>query len=198
MEAELEFEMPAWNKRYTMLLHWTEEIRKSGFKPDIIMGVMRCGWIPARILSDLLKTPDVATVRVEFYFGVAETMNEPALTQGVSAGVCGKKAFVIDDVANTGKSLQLAKDHLLQQGVAKIRIVTLYCKPFSVVKPDYCEEETRPWVVFQFEMKETARKTAEKQDKSAINLEVAKLVKAGVLKQLVEDFLKEVLEERNC
>ncbi len=199
MGTEVEFEVPTWNKIYAMLLSQAEKIRKSGFKPNIIVGITRGGWIPARILSDLLEIPDLATVRVEFYLGVAETLNEPALTQGVSAGVSGKKALVVDDVADTGKSLQLAKEHLLRQGAAEVRIATLYYKPFSVIKPDYYEMETRRWVVFPWDMKETARKIVEKhQDKSAINLETAKLVKAGLPKQLVETFLKEVLEERDC
>jgi hypoxanthine phosphoribosyltransferase len=199
VETEVEFEVQTWNNIYAMLLSQAEKIRKSGFKPNIIVGITRGGWIPARILSDLLEIPDLATVRVEFYLGVAETLNEPALTQGVSAGVSGKKALVVDDVADTGKSLQLAKEHLLRQGAAEVRIATLYYKPFSVIKPDYYEMETRRWVVFPWDMKETARKIVEKhQDKRAINLETAKLVKAGLPKQLVETFLKEVLEERDC
>lgn len=199
MGTEVEFEVPTWNKIYAMLLSQAEKIRKSGFKPNIIVGITRGGWIPARILSDLLEIPDLATVRVEFYLGVAETLNEPALTQGVSAGVSGKKALVVDDVADTGKSLQLAKEHLLRQGAAEVRIATLYYKPFSATEPDYYEKETRRWVVFPWDTKETARKIVEKhQDKSTINLETAKLVKAGLPKQLIETFLKEVLEERDC
>jgi hypoxanthine phosphoribosyltransferase len=182
-----------------MLLRQAGKIRKSGFKPDIIVGVMRGGWIPARILSDLLEIPDLATVRVEFYLGVAETLKEPALTQDVSAEVSGKKALVVDDVADTGKSLQLVKEHLLRRGAAEVRIATLYYKPFSAAKPDYYEKETRRWVVFPWELKETARKIVEKhQNKSAINLETAKLVKAGLPKQLVDAFLKEAFEERHC
>jgi len=197
--TEVEFEVPTWNKIYAMLLSQAEKIRKSGFKPNIIVGITRGGWIPARVLSDLLEIPDFATVRVEFYLGVAETRNEPALTQGVSAGVSGKKALVVDDVADTGKSLQLAKEHLLRQGATEVRIATLYYKPFSVAKPDYFEKETRRWVVFPWEMKETVRKIVEKhRDKSAIALKTAKLVKAGLPKQLAEAFLKEVLEERDC
>ena len=199
MGTEVEFEVPTWNKIYAMLLSQAEKIRKSGFKPNIIVGITRGGWIPARILPALLEIPDLATVRVEFYLGVAETLTEPALTQGVSAGVSGKKALVVDDVSDTGKSLQLAKEHLLRQGAAEVRIATLYYKPFSVAKPDYYEKETRRWVVFPWEMKETVRKIVEKhRDKSAITLKTAKLVKAGLPKQLVETFLKEVLEERDC
>jgi len=199
VETEAEFEVATWNQICAMLLSQAEKIRQSGFKPDVIVGITRGGWIPARVLSDLLEIPDLAVVRVEFYLGVAETRKEPVLTQRVSAGVEGKKALLVDDVADTGKSLQLAKEHILQQGATEVRIATVYRKPFSIIKPDYYEKETRRWVVFPWETKETIRKIVEKhRDKTAVNLETAKLVKAGLPKQLVEEFLKEMLEERNC
>jgi len=199
VETKAEFEVPTWNQIYSMLLSQAEKIRRSGFKPDVIIGVTRGGWIPARVLSDLLGIPDLATVRVEFYLGVAETRNKPVLTQGVSAVVEGKKALLVDDVADTGKSLQLAREHLRQQGATEVRIATVYRKPLSVITPDYYEKETRRWVVFPWEIKETVRKIMEKRrEKSVVNMDVAKLVKAGLPNQLVEEFLKEAVEAGKC
>lgn len=199
MEAGAKFEVPAWNRIYTMLLMQAEKIRQSGFKPDVIVGVTRGGWVPARVLSDFLEVPDVVTVRVEFYVGVAETRNEPVLIQGVSASVAGKKALLVDDIADTGKSLVLAREHILQQGAAEVRIATLYRKPWSAITPDYYEIEASCWVVFPWEIKETIRKIVEKYgEKNAVDVETAKLVKAGLPKQVAERFLKEVFEERAC
>jgi len=199
VETEAKFEVPTWNQIYEMLLSQAEKIRKSGFKPNITIAISRGGWLPARVLSDLLET-SLANVSVEFYLGVAETKNEPVLTQGVSAVVTDKKVLIVDDVADTGKSLKLVKEHILQQGAKEARIATIYYKPWSVVKPDYYERETRLWIVFPWEMKETIRKIVEKRrDKDApIEKETAKLVKAGLPKQLAERFLKEMFEERNC
>ena len=199
MQARIKFEVPTWNKIYDMLFSQAEKIRQSGFKPDVIVGITKGGWVPARVLSDLLEIPDLVTVRVEFYLGVAETRNEPVLTQGVSAAVTGKKALIVDDVADTGKSLQLARERVLQQGATEVRIATVYRKPWSLIKPDYYETETSCWIVFPWETKETIRKIVGKhRDKNAIDMETAKLVKAGLSKQLAERFLKEVFEERDC
>jgi hypoxanthine phosphoribosyltransferase len=199
VETKAEFEVPTWDQIYAMLRSQAEKIRRSGFKPDIIVGIARGGWVPARVQSDLLEIPDFAVVRVEFYLGVAETRNEPVMTQGVSEVVAGKKVLVVDDVADTGKSLQLVKEHIRQQGAVELRIATVYRKPFSIITPDYYEKETRRWVVFPWEIKETLRKIVEKnQDKNAVKAGAAKLVKAGLPKQLVGEFLKEVLEAGNC
>jgi hypoxanthine phosphoribosyltransferase len=199
VEAEEEFEVPAWNHVYAMLLSQAEKIRRSGFKPDVIVGVSRGGWIPARVLADFLEITDLATVGVEFYVGVAETRKAPVLTQQVSADVKGRKALLVDDVSDTGKSMQLAIEHLRQQGATEIRVATVYYKPFSMIKPDFYEKETRRWVIFPWDTKENLRKIVGKhRDKSAVNVEAAKLVKAGLPKQLVEEFLKEVLEAGKC
>jgi hypoxanthine phosphoribosyltransferase len=196
VETEAKFEVPTWNHIYKMLLNQAEKIRKSRFKPDVVIAILKGGWLPARVLSDLLETR-LANVSVEFYLGVAETKNEPVLTQSVSASVIGKQVLITDDVADTGKSLKLIKEHILQHGAKEAKIATLYYKPWSVVKPDYYGRETRLWIVFPWKIKETIRKIVEKyrDNRVLIKEETAKLVKAGLPKQLAERFLKEMRKE---
>lgn len=200
MSSEIEFEVPTWDQIYEMLLNLVEKIWKNGFKPDIIVGVSRGGWPPARVLSDLMGNPNLANVRAEFYLGVAETKEEPVLTQPVSMKVAGKKVLVVDEVADTGKSLKLVKEHIIEKGATEVKIATVYYKPWSIVKPDYYERETSCWIVFPWEIKETVRKLVKKcrEKRKSIEEETAKLVKAGISTELVERFLKEILEEENC
>jgi hypothetical protein len=200
VSSELEFEVPTWNQIYKMLLNLAEKIRKNGFRPDVIVGVSRGGWPPARVLSDLMGNPNLANVKAEFYLGVAETKGEPALTQPVSMEVAGKKVLVVDEVADTGKSLKLVKEHVVEKGAVEVRIATVYYKPWSIVKPDYYEQETSRWIVFPWEIKETVRKIMKRgrEKKKSVGEEVAKLVKAGIAAELVERFLQEILEEENC
>ena len=198
--AELEFEVPTWNQIYDMLLNLADKIRKTGFRPDVIVGVSRGGWPPARVLSDLLGNPSLANVKAEFYLGVAETKGEPTLTQPVSVDVAGKKILVVDEVADTGKSLKLVKQHIAEQGAAELRVVTVYYKPWSIVKPDYYDKETRRWVVFPWEIKETVRKIVKKCRKQNTPIEkaTAKLVEAGIPSELISRFLEEIHGEESC
>jgi hypoxanthine phosphoribosyltransferase len=108
--------------------------------------------------------------------------------------------LVADEVADTGKSLKLVKEHIIQEGATEVRIATVYYKPRSIVKPDYYEKETSRWIVFPWETKETLRKIVKrcKEKGKPIGEEAAKLVKAGISVGLVERFLKEILEEGNC
>ena len=50
-------------------IHFTDKAIRTllfGFRPDIIVGVCG-GWIPARVLSDLLDNPNLANVGAESY-----------------------------------------------------------------------------------------------------------------------------------
>jgi len=200
VSSEIEFEVPTWNRIYGMLLNLAEKIRKNGFKPDVIVGVSRGGWPPARVLSDLLDNPNLANVKAEFYLGVAETKGEPTLTQPVSVAVAGKKVLIVDEVADTGKSLKLVKEHVIKEGAAEVKVATVYYKPWSIIMPDYYEKETSRWVVFPWEIKETVRKIVKKcrEKGKSVEEETAKLVKAGISAELVRRFLKEILEEEDC
>jgi hypoxanthine phosphoribosyltransferase len=200
VNSQLEFEVPTWNRVYNMLLYLADKIRRDGFKPDVIVGISRGGWPPARVLSDLLGNPNVANVKAEFYVGVAETIGEPALTQPVSVPVEGKKVLLVDEVADTGKSLKLVREHLTEQKATEVKIATVYHKPWSVVKPDYYEKETDRWIVFPWERKETVRRILRRCKEKGLSFKVerAKLVEAGLSARLVDRFAKEILEEENC
>ena len=193
-----EYEVPTWNQIYDLLLNQAQKIQKDNFKPDIIVGVSRGGLVPARILSDLLETPTFVTIGIEFYVGIAQTRKEPILTQNLTTPVTTKKVLIADDIADTGKSLKLAKQHILQQGAKEAKTATIYTKPQSATTPDYFEKETSRWVVFPWDAKETVKKITEKQlGKRALNKEIAKLVKAGLPKNLSEKFLEDMQQEQN-
>jgi len=193
VSANTQYEVPTWNQIYDMLLDQAQKIQGDGYKPDIIIGIARGGIVSARILSDLLEVPDFATIQIEYYADIAQTKQEPVLKQCLQTQLTDKKALLVDDVSDSGKSLQLAKNHLQQQGAKEIKTATLYAKPQTITKPDYCEKQTSHWIVFPWDAKETVRKIIQKQEgKRATSKEIAKLVKAGLPKQLAEKFLKDM------
>ena len=196
MYESLKFVIPTWDEIYEFLLSLAQKIREDDFKPDVIVGVSRGGWPPARVMSDLLENPEIANVKAEFYLGVAETKGEPIITQPVSVSVSGKKVLVMDDVADTGKSLRLVKSHLKEKGATEVKIATIYYKPWSVVIPDYYERETSSWIIFPWERKETVRNIIKRYKSEGKTVKEAKdkLVSSGLDSKLVERFIQEILE----
>jgi hypoxanthine phosphoribosyltransferase len=193
LTTNIDYEVPTWNQIYDMLLSQAQKIQTQNFKQDIIVGIARGGIIPARILTDLLETPEIGFIQIEFYTDINQTRQEPTLKQTLTTQITGKKALLVDDIADTGESLKLAKTHLQQQGVNEIKTATLYQKPQSTTTPDFYEKQTTSWVVFPWDTKETLRKIIQKpQGKRTHNQEIAKLVKAGLPKQLAEKLLKDM------
>ena len=194
MSLDIEFEVPSWDEIYEMLLRLSEKIQRDKFRPDLIVGICRGGWPPARVMSDLLENPKLANITVEFYVDIAETKSKPVLTQTIAMPVKGKKVLILDDVADTGKTLKLVKEHLVKKGAEQVKIATIYYKPWSIVVPDYYEKETKRWVVFPWERKETVRNLMKKYRKEEVR---EKLVKGGMDPKLAERFINEILEEKH-
>jgi len=197
LSLNLEFEAPSWDEIYDMLLDLADMIKRDDFSPDVIVGISRGGWPPARVMSDLLGNIELANIRVEFYRGVAETESEPVITQPLSMPVESKRVLIMDDVADTGKSLKLVKEHVLRQNAKEIKIATIYYKPWSIVVPDYYVRVTNRWIIFPWERKETVKNLVEICLKNGLSIDVAKekLIKSGMDERLVNRFINEVLEE---
>jgi hypoxanthine phosphoribosyltransferase len=193
LASNIDYEVPTWNQIYEMLLLQAQKIKTQNYKPDLIVAIARGGVVPARILSDLLETPNLNFIQIEFYTNINQTLQEPTLKQTLTTNVTSKKILLIDDISDTGKSLQLAKTHLQHQGAIEIKIATLYEKPQSVTTPDFYEKQTTSWVVFPWDIKETLRKIIHSPlGKRILNQELAKLVKAGLPKQLAEKLIKDI------
>ncbi len=192
-----EFVIPSWDQVYEILLNIADRIRESNFEPDVIVGVSRGGWIPARVISDLVENTQLGYVTARFYVGVAETKGKPEITQPVSVSVRKKKVLVVDDVADTGESLCLVRKHLEERNATEVKIATLYYKTWSVLIPDYYGKETSSWVVFPWDRKETVRKVFEKyvREGKTVNKAKKKLECSGLGRKLVERFVQEIFGE---
>ena len=193
LAANIDYEVPTWNQIYDMLLCQTQKIQQQNIHPDIIIAVARGGLIPARILTDLLETSHLHCIQIQFYTDIQKTQCQPTLKQVLNTQIIGKTALVVDDIADTGESLKLAKTHLQTIGAKEIKTATLYLKHHSALTPDFYEKQTGNWVVFPWDTKEVLRKIIQRQQgKRALNQEIAKLVKAGLPKQLAEKLLNDM------
>jgi len=133
------------------------EIKRREVPFDIIVGIARGGWVPARLLSDMLDNDELHTMRVKFYTGIGEVAAKPVILHPTQIDVTGKKVLLVDDIADTGKSLSIAKKHLEERGAGDIFVVTLIKKPHSEINPDLYVAETDAWVIFPWEVRETLR-----------------------------------------
>jgi uncharacterized protein len=162
MPTNPKFEAPSWDQIYDMTIRLARRIRKSDYSPEIIVGVSRGGWPPARIMSDLLENQNLANMKVVFYRDIGLRNKRPVITQPVTTHVKGKRVLVVDDVSDTGHSLKVVDRHLKEKGAGKVKVCTLYLKPGSVFTPDFYAKKTAKWVIFPWERMESIRLISKK------------------------------------
>jgi hypoxanthine phosphoribosyltransferase len=175
-----------------MLLDLAQQIRKDLYKPDIIVGVSRGGWPPARVMSDLLQNPNLANLRVEFYRDIGVRNKRPRITQPVTMEVVGKRVLVVDDVSDTGHSLRVVANHLRRKPVKELRVCTIYMKPQSIFRPDYYSRTTRKWIIFPWERLEAVHLISKrvKDERTRVSSTVRALKESGMSARLVRQLLR--------
>lgn len=140
----------------------SNKIVRAHFKPDLCVAISRGGFPPARIICDFLDIRNLTSIKIEYYSDVNETLKEPKLIYPLNADVRGMRVLVVDDVADRGDSLILARKHVQEMGASETKLATLHYKPWSKLKPDYYAFEYRSWIMYPWEVIETARETSSK------------------------------------
>lgn len=125
------------------------QVADSGFDPKIIVAIARGGLIPAGALTYKLGVKLTDAINVEFYTDVEQTLPDPILLAPMmdSESIGGQRILIVDDVADSGRTLALVIK-LLRGFGADVRSAVLYAKSASIVEPDFCWKHTDQWIVF--------------------------------------------------
>lgn len=189
----MEFEVVSWEHFYQLTLELVDKVLKSGYVPEVIIGICRGGLVPLRIFSDEFEETEIGIIRVAFYEDVKKTSSEPKILQDVNVDVSGRRVLVVDDVADTGRSLEIVRRHLESKGAREVKVATVYYKPWSAFKPDYYVKKTEKWIIFPHEVGETvrslARKNLEEGDKTLDEFRDM-LIDIGLPPMIVDNYLK--------
>jgi uncharacterized protein len=119
------------------------------FDVDVVIAIARGGLVPGGAVAYALGVKAVGTLNVEFYTDVATTLPDPIVLPPLldTASLAGQRALVVDDVADSGRTLRLVLDLVRSYG-ADARSAVLYAKPTSVIEPDYVWRRTDRWITF--------------------------------------------------
>ncbi len=124
---------------------------KKHFTPDLIVGIARGGLIPAVRLSHILGDIEVKVIDVKFYKDINERMEKPMITIPLHGDFEGKKVVIVDDVSDTGKTLEVVIDEVKKAGASEVKVACLSMKPWTKVVPDFYVFKTDKWIVFPWE-----------------------------------------------
>lgn len=148
--AGIPCEMITWGRFYALCRRLAAAVRESGFRPDAIVAIGRGGWMPGRVLSDLLGEMNLTEFKVEHYHGARR---EPLarVRYPLAADLTGLRVLLVDDVSDTGDTYRVGLEHLhAASRPREVRTAALHHKVVSTFEPDlYAARVVRwRWIIY--------------------------------------------------
>jgi hypoxanthine phosphoribosyltransferase len=196
-----ECEIMDWDLFYVLSKQVAKKVNNSGYKPDLIVGLARGGWVLARILCDLVGVKDLVSLKVE-HWGVTATPDGKAkLKYPFNIDLTGKRVLVVDDITDTGESLCEAINYIRTLNPSEIKTATLRHITSSKFVPDYFAEEIAwRWVIFPWNFTEdllnivpkVLKLVGSEADVTQIRYKLNQLHKIDVTEETIEEILREL------
>ena len=149
MNAPREHEVLTWERFGNAIRELATAIAADRFSADLVLAVARGGLPVAGALAYALDVKQCFTMNIEFYTGIDEHGDVPTVLPPLldKTDLAGARVLIADDVADTGKTLELVQREIAEFA-ADVRSAVLFLKPWSVVRPDYAWAETERWIDF--------------------------------------------------
>lgn len=143
-ETRKRYQRVSWHQVERMVAKLADAVIASPHRPDVIVAIARGGYVPARLLCDLLDVHLLGDMRIEHY-AAGERLPAARLTTPLDIDVSGRHVLIIDDVADSGETLRLAAEHVASRKPASVRIGVLIYKPSSDFRPHLWASRPRRW-----------------------------------------------------
>jgi len=127
----------------------SRRIVASGFRPEVVVAIARGGLLPAGAIAYGLGVKNCGAINMEFYTGIGTVLDAPEVLPPAldMEYLDGRRVLLVDDVADSGRTLRMAVDMLRDRG-ADVRSVTIYTKPATIIQPDFAWRDTARWIDF--------------------------------------------------
>src|SRR3990172_2547774 len=142
---EYKCHMVSWDDAYSLAKRLARNIKSSGFKPDLVIGIARGGLVPARIVCDFLLQKDLAVIKVEHWGIAAIALGKAEIKFPLPIDISGKKVLIVDDVVDTGDTFIVTMDYVKGKNPLEVKSSVLHYKTCSTFLPDYWAEKQDEW-----------------------------------------------------
>ncbi|MCJ0619613.1 phosphoribosyltransferase [Haloarcula hispanica] len=135
-----------WEYIYGLCRDVADDVKAAEFEPDVVVALARGGWFGGRCLCDFLGLDDLASLKVEHYVGTAAKGEEAQVKYPLADGaVEGKDVLVVDDIADTGQSIETAAECVRDRNPSSVRTATLQLLQTSDHEPEFVGERLEEW-----------------------------------------------------
>ncbi|UWG47283.1 Hypoxanthine phosphoribosyltransferase [Halanaeroarchaeum sp. HSR-CO] len=135
-----------WEYIYGLARDVSDQVKAADFEPDVIVALARGGWFAGRVLCDFLGLDDLTSLKMEHYVGTAEQSGSPEIRYPMPEGsVEGKDVLIVDDIADTGGSIERAYEYVTDRDAGEVQTATLQLLQTSEFEPDFVGERLEQW-----------------------------------------------------
>ena len=145
MAKAIPCEIIDWRKINALSRQLAYQIRDAHINIEMIVAIGRGGYMPARLLSDLLGIFNLTSFKIEHYRG-AHKGSKALVKYGLNAPVDNRHILLVDDVSDSGDTFHVAIDHIQSLGNPEhIHTAVLHHKVVSSFVPDFYAEKVEQW-----------------------------------------------------
>ena len=145
MSEQLRCELITWSEVERLCQRLAGLIRESGYRPDLVVAIGRGGYVPARLICDYLDVMGLTSIKIEHYLSGADRQEEAVIRYPLKADIRGLRVLVVDDVNDTGDTLEAATQHLQTFQPGEIRTAVMHHKAVTHFEADYYAGRIIKW-----------------------------------------------------
>ena len=121
------------------------QVRESGFAPDTVIAVARGGFMPARFVCDFLGISRLLSLKIQHYGAGAQAQRRAEVTEPLGSAIRGARVLLVDDVNDSGETLEAARPYLEELEPAALRTAVLHEKTNTRCRADFVAETIHEW-----------------------------------------------------
>ena len=145
MHEQLRCELISWTETERLCQRLAGLIKESGYLPDLIIAIGRGGYVPARLLCDHMHIMGLTSIKIEHYLSGANRQEEAVIRYPLKADIRGLRVLVVDDVNDSGDTLEAATQHLQAFQPGEIRTAVMHHKAVTHFEEDYYARKIIKW-----------------------------------------------------
>ena len=144
------------SEAYDMAYEVSQQLTAASVNFDIVLGISRGSLPPARMICDFLNIKTLTSIQIRHYTGGGEAKENVTITDSSNVDLDGKNILIVDDVNDSGKTLEAAHKHASSANASLVKTAVLHEKERTSFKADYTGSDLSgwKWLIYQWAVTE--------------------------------------------